>query len=238
MCDPLTIAGAAMTGGSLLANMQANSAVAKKRDAAMAAETERQRGYNQQAAAINDTSQGRYKDFSANQGKKSENLGDYFAAQSKALPTDAPTEAVPTNSNVLVQNERAKQLDKAAAFGAQQNEALAKMRSFGDLLGGISREQATDAANLGTLGSFMRGSNAVLPLELEAANNAGNGWKTAGTVLGMGGSMATMAGLGGGWDNLSSMFGGGASTAGLDPAYAANPSAVSVKPVTRYPLYG
>lgn len=208
MCDPLTIAGAAMTGGSILANMQANSAVAKKRDQTMAAETERQRGYSQEAAAINDTSQGRYKDFSSKQSDKSKNIGDYLAAQSKALPQDAPTDAAPASTNVLVQNEREKQLGKTADFGAQQNAALANMRSFGDMLGGISRDQATDAANLGTLGGFMRGSNAVLPMELEAANSAGGGWKTAGTALGLGGSIATSAGLGGGWDKLSGMFGG------------------------------
>lgn len=224
MCNPLFIAGAAMTAASIAANMQANSAVSKKRDDVMNAELERQKGYRSEASALNDQSQGRYQNFAGQQQEKAQSLGDYLSSQAKALPTDAPTEAAPDSSNTLVKTETAKQLGKAKAFGAQQDNALANLRAFGDLLGGISREQAGDAAQLGSIGSFMKGSNAVLPLELEAANNAGSGWKTAGTVLGAGGSMLTSAGLAGAGPSWGSLFGSGsgAGTNGFGSAATGN----------------
>lgn len=233
MCYPLIIAGVAMTAASIYANAKANEAIAKKRDEAMGAELERQKGYRSEAAAVNDQSQARYQDFSGQQQQKAQSIGDYLAAQAKSLPADAPTEVAPDSANILVKTETAKQLGKAKAYGDQQDRALGNLRAFGDLLGGISREQAGDAAQLGTIGSFMKGSNAILPLELDAANSAGSGWKTAGTVLGAGGSLLTSAGIGGAGPSWGSLFGssfgtvpgavGASPISGLGPGSQMNP---------------
>lgn len=237
MCDPLTIAGIAMTAGSLAANQSAASKVAKARDSAIEAENIRQRGYDQEALALNEQSQGRYGDFKGKQDQKGKSLSDYFEGQAKPVSESGGTgePLMPLSASNVVVQEEAKQLGKARQFGSQQDQALANMRAFGDLLGGISRDQANDAARIGIVGSFKKGSSGVLPLELEAANSAGAKMKMFGDILGAAGTVTTMAGLGGGWDKLSGWFSsapasagpavaGGASTMGTAGPVSINPS--------------
>jgi hypothetical protein len=94
--------------------------------------------------------------------------------------------------------EEAKKRGEARAYADQQGNALGDLRSFGDLLGGIGREQARDASEIGQINSFKRGSAEVLPFELEAANGKGKTAQLFGDVLGLGGSLAVGAGLSGG----------------------------------------
>jgi hypothetical protein len=89
------------------------------------------------------------------------------------------------------------------------------LRAFGDILGDTSRLQARDASQVGTIGSFKRGSSAVLPLELDEANHAGDGMKVFGDLLGGFGGIATSAGLSGG--KLPFLTGGAAKTVTTTP---------------------
>lgn len=206
MCDPLTIAGIALTAGSTVANQVASSNVQSARNSTMAAERTRQKGFEQQAQALNAKSQGRYEDFGGQQEAKASELGKYFTDQHAAAGNDnaAVTQEMTTpqsGSNVVVQEEN-KQRQKALDFTNQQGDALGDLRSFGDVLGGIGRSQARDAGEIGQIGGFMRGSSNVLPFELEAANGAGAKAKMIGDILGLAGNVALGKGLGAGSTNI------------------------------------
>lgn len=193
MCDPLTIAGVALTAGSYAANAAAASKVNRARNDALAAERIRQNGLDQEADALNVQSQDRYKDFEGQQEQKAETLGDYFSGQSIAEPTTA--EALPTSSSNVTVREEAKQRGQARDFTNKTGAALGNLRAFGDLLGGIGREQARDASLIGQIGSFKSGSSNVLPLELDAASQKGAGLRMFGDVLGGLGKVGVQAGL-------------------------------------------
>lgn len=199
MCDPITLTGIALTAGSMFANNRAASQVNRARESAISAENARQAQLDREAAALNAQSRNRYDNFTGGQGEKAKELGDFLTAQSQPVQdAGAAAEPVlPRSASNIVVAEEGKQRGEARAFGRQQDASLAQLRSFGDFLGAISRDQATDAQRIGTIGGFMRGSQGVLPLELEAANQAGGKWSTLGTVLGTAGSIATMAGLSG-----------------------------------------
>lgn len=202
----------------------------------MAAERIRQNQFDQEADALNTQSRERYDDFGGQQSDKAAELGQYFKDQ-KIEAADANAAAVaeqtiPQSGSALTVREEQKQRGKATAFADQQGEALGNLRAFGDLLGGISREQARDATTIGQIGGFKRGSSNVLPLELEAANSKGNGIKLFGDLLGLGGSLALNKGLGGSYAGSAPSV----SAAAVPTSYAAPVTAVSRSPL--YSLYG
>ncbi len=221
MCDPLTIAGIALTAGSTVANSIASNKVQKARNDAMAAERIRQNGFEQQAQALNTKSQDRYQNFNGQEDQKASELGKYFTDQHVADGADnaAVTQdmtAPQSGSNIVVAEEN-KQRAKAQQFTDQQGNALGELRSFGDVLGGIGRGQARDAGEIGQIGGFMRGSSGVLPYELDAANSAGDGLKTFGDLLGLGGSISLGKGLSAGANPLKQFPVAPALAASADP---------------------
>lgn len=195
----MTIAGIALTAGSTLANSIAARKVQGARDDVLAAERIRQNGLAQEADALNTQSQDRYKDFSGQQGQTASDLGQYFTDQKIENANDnaAATQemTVPQSGSNITVREEQKQRGKADAYGKQQGEALGELRSFGDLLGGIGRQQSRDAGQIGQIGGFMRGSSNVVPYELDTANHAGDGMKLFGDLLGLGGSIGLAKGL-------------------------------------------
>ena len=212
--------GLGLTAGSI----GLNSIVANQRqravDNAMAAENARQLTLQREAEALNAQSQDRYQNFGDQQSEKAAELADYFTSQN-ATPTDAgaaneAAAVMPSATNDIVNSEIAKKSGQAKAFTDQQGAALAKMRSFGDLLGDTSRLQARDASQIGQIGGFRAGSRAVLPLELDAAQRKGQGLATLADLLGVAGSVATMGAATG--TPLASMFGFGTGTAPMTAA--------------------
>jgi hypothetical protein len=235
MCTPLAIAGLALTAGSTVANTIAQGQVTRARNDALAAERIRQGQLDQEAEALNAQSRDRYDDFEGQQGEKASELGQYFTDQkienSDANAAVTQEQTAPQSGSSLTVREEQKQRDKATAFTDQQGEALGNLRAFGDLLGGISRDQARDASQIGQIGGFKRGSSNVIPLELEAANQKGSGMRLFGDVLGLGGSLALNKGLGG------SFVGSTPTVAAAAPTTFSAP----VTPVTRgslFNLYG
>jgi hypothetical protein len=202
----LTIAGVALSGVSAAMNSAAQSKIQSARDDAMAAERIRQKGFDQEAAALNETADNRYQNFEGQQADKSAELSDYFTGQE--VPQPSAEAAIPTTASNITVQEVNKQRGQAKDFTDRTGNALGELRSFGDLLGDISRLQARDAGTIGQIGGFKKGSSSVLPYELEAANSKGNGLKLFGDILGGVGGIATSAGLSGG-----SLFGGAANTA-------------------------
>ena len=241
MCDPVTIAGIALTAGSTLVNSIAASKVAKARANVMAAERIRQNALDQEAQGINTQSQDRYQDFSGQQDQKASELGQYFTDQKieDANANQAATQElnVPQSaSNITVQEEQ-KQRGKADAFGQQQGEALGNLRAFGDVLGGIGRSQARDAGLIGQIGGFKQGSSSVVPYELEGANSAGNGLKMFGDILGLGGTVALGKGLSAGANPLKTFPSAPKMAASVDP-WVSNGVNLRVPTGNLYSLYG
>lgn len=215
MCDPLTIAGVALTAGSTVANYTANQRVQSARNDALAAERIRQNALDQEASALNAAAQDRYKDFEGQQGEKAASLADYFTSQQVAEPEAAA--ALPTSSSNIVTREETKQRGKARDFTDKTGIALGNLRAFGDVLGGIGRSQARDAGAIGQIGGFKSGSTNALNYELDAASQAGNGLRLLGDVLGGVGSVGLSAGLSG-----SNLLGGTTRTAATSASSASS----------------
>jgi hypothetical protein len=195
MCDPLTIAGIALTAGSTAVNTIANNKVNAARSDALTAERIRQNGLDQEAKAVNAKSEDSYKDFSGQQDQAATDLGDYFTGQNVAEP--AADAALPTSASNITVREEAKQRGQAQDFTDKTGSALGQLRSFGDVLGDKSREQARAAGLIGQLGGFKQGSSGALNYELDSASHAGDGLKTFGDILGGVGGLTTKAGLAG-----------------------------------------
>jgi hypothetical protein len=201
MCDPISIGAGVLMAGSVAANSAAQSKINKARQGAMEAERIRQRGYQSEADVTTDTSQGRYKNFEQGQQNTAQNLGSFL--QSYTQPsTQIASAALPTSTSNVVNLEQEKQLGKAQDYSNQQAQSLGNLRSFGEYLGGITRDRLRDTGQLGMLKSLQMGSQSVLPYELEAANNKGSGLQTAGQIMGGLGTIGMLAGLSGAWGKL------------------------------------
>ena len=201
MCDPITIAGIALTAGSTVANTIGANRAAKARDQALAAERIRQGGLDQEAMALNTEAQDQYQDFGAKQDETSSKLGEYFTEQKIENATGNAAAAgqmlVPQSGSAAVVREEGKQRAGADAFSDQQGAALGELRAFGDLIGSTGRENANTFGQIGQIGGFKRGSSNIVPLELDQASRAGDGARMIGDVLNLGGSFALSKGLGG-----------------------------------------
>lgn len=231
MCDPLTIAGAALSVGSTVANAAAANKAAKAREQTLAAERIRQGALDQEAQALNARAQDRFEGAAAKTEEKKQALGDYFAQPVENSEANNAAAALPAGANSIVTREMAKKAGEAKAFTDQQGQALASLRAFGDMLGETSRLQARDAGEVGQIGGFKRGSSNVMPLELDAAAQKGAGLRLLGDVLGGIGGVSLNAGLTGG--SLGSMFGGAKTVAG---PVASSPRPVA-RPASIYPQF-
>lgn len=199
MCTALAITGIALTAASTVANTIASNQAASAREDALAAERIRQQGLDDQAAAVNAGAQDRYTDFDSQQTDEASDLAAYYTDQTANQANEnaavSAEQAMPaTSSNITIQ-ENEKQRSLADAYGDQQGAALGNLRAFGEVLGGIGREQARDAGTIGQIGGFKRGSTNVLPLELEAANQKGAGLRSLADMFNLGGGLAVNSGL-------------------------------------------
>jgi hypothetical protein len=198
--DPITL-GLVLTGASVGSNYIGAQKAERARDSALAAETQRQKDLQREAEILNDQSRDRYEDFDGQQDEKATKLTDYFAeapqsaAEAVGEANATAASALPSTENGIVQREIDKQTALADAFTGQQADARGRLRSFGDVLGGVSREQARDAGLIGQIGGFQRGSSNVLPYELEDANNKGSGFRLLGDILGGLGSIGLTSGV-------------------------------------------
>lgn len=198
MCEPITLAGIALSIAGTVVNSVAASQVAEARASAMEAERQRQKGYQDEAAALNQQSLKRYSSAEPDIAAASQKAGDTIkSTQDHTADANALSGSqMPTSSSDIVNTENAKQMAKSNAYTGQQAGALGNLRGFGDMLGEASRGQAQDAMKVAQIGGFEKGSSNALSYELEAANQAGNGMKTFGDILGGLGSVGTSYGIG------------------------------------------
>lgn len=197
ICDPISVGAGVLTLGSMAANSIASDQVASARSGVLSSEAQRQRGFDQETNAFNTSSTNGYDNTQGKMGQRAMQVADFYKSQNGGLPVSGPTTGViPASSSNIVNTEGKTQQAKVSAFNDQQNGALAKLRSFGDILGGADRNTALNTANVGTINSFKRGDAALVPMQLEEANNAGNGTKLFGDILGGLGKVGMFAGLG------------------------------------------
>lgn len=206
MCDPITLAGIALSVGGVVANSVAAGEDARARDSVLAAERARQEGYDKEAADLNQQSQDLYKGFVPQQDVRATQIGDYLATKVAPDPNSTAASIMPSSSSDIVNQDLAKKQNEAQGYVDQQSTSLGKLRAFGDLLGDKTRMQGRDAGLIGQIGGFKTGSNAVMPIELNNAANAGNGARLLGDILSGVGNVAVGAGLNGGSAKLASLF--------------------------------
>ena len=208
MCDPLIVAGLVLSAGSAAVNASAATEDARARDSVLAAERIRQNRFDSEAQVLNDQSRDRYVEFEPQMEDRASTLGDYLSSQVAPDPnSDAPS-PLPSSSSGVVNQEIDKQRGEAQGFVDQQTGALGNLRSFGDLLGDLSLLQGRDARSIGTIGGFKRGSQGIVPYELNEAGKAGDGSRLFADLLGGAGSAMTGYGISGqGSTALTRMFG-------------------------------
>lgn len=195
------------TGLSIGANTIGANKSRKAMDAVHAAETLRQRRLDDHAFAINDKARERFDDTKGQQAERAEGLTELYNDAAASEPVREMPAAPQTDSNLVVASD-AKASAKAEERIAENADNLAAFRSFADLFGDFGRAGQRDAGELNTIGSFKRGSQSVLPLELQAASEKGAGWRLAGDLFGAAGAFMTpMALTAGGGTGLAGLFG-------------------------------
>ena len=194
--DPLTLAiiGAALTAGGYGAKAIGQGQIDSARADAQMQENLRQRLLDTEAYDLANRSQDRYKGMDEQRRRRIDDVAQFYTDTAGAVTGDSVMPA--TDSTITVQ-EQGKQGRKAAAFNNQQRRAQADVRSFGDFLGTAARGAQRDSSDIGSIAGFKRGSSAVLPLELEAANGAGAGMQLLGDLLAGAGQVGLSAGLSG-----------------------------------------
>ena len=183
----------------------ARNAQSRARNDVLAGERIRQSGFNNQTQAINEGARERFVDFVPQQEATAARLGDELATRVAPDPNSTAGTIMPSSDSGIVNQEIDRKRGEAQAYVDQQGGALADMRSFGDLLGGISNSQARDAGKISQIGGFKQASNNIVPLELSEAAKAGDGWLLLGDILGGLSSVGTTAGINGA-NPFGSMF--------------------------------
>lgn len=198
--------------GSTVANTIGNRKAQNALASTQAAERTRQKQFDNESFAINNVAKGRYDGIAGKMDTKATDLASMFAQPSQEAPAE-PIITTPESSSGIVTSRENAATAKAKGETDARAVNLGKLRSFGDILGDASRMQGQDAGQLGLIGSMRRGSQAVLPMELEAAQNKGRGWRLFGDILSAAGGMFGPGGLAAGGINGNSalfnpLFGG------------------------------
>jgi hypothetical protein len=187
----------------------ANAIGAKKQDnalaGAMATERLRQKQYDDESFALNDAARGRVEAAPAQIETRGDDLAAMFAGNGQEAPAE-PIITTPASSSNVVMSREGAAMDKAKASTDARAGNLGELRAFGDVFGDVSRMQGRDAGQLGLIGSMRRGSQSILPMELEGAQGAGGNWRLLGDILSAGSMFAGpsgMLGAGGGFKGIN-----------------------------------
>ena len=171
--------------GSIAANSVAANRQARAQADAMAAERTRQSQLDREADAVNAQSLARYDDIGGQTQDRSTDLAQTFT-DALDVPAARPVAAMPQSSSNLVVANDAREAQGARADAEDNAVRLGALRGFSDMFGDISRDQGRDGAQLGLVNAFKRGSSGVLPMELQAAQQKGQGLMMLGDMLNMG----------------------------------------------------
>lgn len=170
-------------------SVAANSIGARKQDralgSALGAERIRQKQLDEEAFAINEQARQRYEGGQESADAEASKLAEVFRNATQAPPTEAPVALAPSSSNIVNNATAASNAATSARSDARAGQ-MGNLRGFADMFSGVQTEQARDFGQLGLLGGFKRGSQGVLPTELEAAQQKGAGFRTLADFLNLG----------------------------------------------------
>lgn len=203
MCDPVTASIALTVAGTASQAAAANQAK-KAMQGAQAAERIRQKGYQDESAAVQAGSETRMSKANQDMGQAEAEAArnvDYAAANAAAqapVALKGANLAGDQSANAVIASENARAGQQALGYAGQQGNAKAALKGFGDLQLGNALANARAMEQQRQLGNFMQGSSGVLGLEMDEASQKGAGLKTLGSLLSTAGGIAGM-GAGAGW---------------------------------------
>lgn len=170
--SPALVAGVAMQGLGTLMQMQAARRATNARNAALDANTQRNRRLEDEAAASIGASRDEFKreeNFDPGVESAASKLADQYNANTTPMAVNVGSKSgVPQ----IVQDTQNQELAAVEQFNEQQNQALGNLNSFGQYLKEtINPALSQSAADTMLMGNFMRGNSDVLQSELQSAND-------------------------------------------------------------------
>lgn len=205
MCDPLSIAGAAISVAGSLASMSAQNQATKRSEAATRREIERQRGY--QRASQEALAKSKQKFTAENQTEELAAEGNKRGGELKAATQSKSEYATGGGAPTVVKGEIARKLNEALRFGTQQAGALGKMTAWNGVRMDNGMALDDSRATIGMNADFSRRSQEISDLEKATIAREGSG-STFGDILSAVGSVAGMAGSAGIGPGFGDLFGG------------------------------
>jgi hypothetical protein len=187
-----------MAGGAAAQAYGAEKA-RKAQDEAISAENQRQKKYSDQSMSEFDKSleynQGESQQQRENRAAQNLDL-QYQNAIAGALTPASGTGVSSSSSPKIIADTYSAAMQEAKNRLSKQMSAKASLGGFGDMLSRtrINNSRISDTQNM--IGGLMRGSSAILPLELQKASHKGDAYKNVGALLSLAGNAGAMYGIG------------------------------------------
>lgn len=199
MCDPLTIAGMALTLGSTFMSSMASNKVENARSAALVSETQRQDRLQQEAIGNLQGTQEAFTPERQSAGieaaaqERIERLQRNVTGGAEGTATVADIPLTRSAPNIVRENA-ARELNKGLGEGKDFAKRLGRLGAFGENQFQNRIDLSRLAEKMGMTGAESRGSANILPLELQSANRAGDSLTGLADILGGAGSAANLGG--------------------------------------------
>lgn len=208
MCEPLTIASLALSGGSVLAGMAGNAQQQDARDRAINSEATRAATYEGQANNLFQTSLSKAQ--KPNYDKNVSEEATKRTAEDSALIDGAGNFTPVTGSAPQEVGQTIARAGQAAiARGKEQAKRNAEVGATGTVNQKLGIDLGRDGEWQNIFGGNIHRSAALLPLELQDANRAGAGWRGVSSIMSAGaGATGAVAG-GADAPTWGSLFGAG-----------------------------
>jgi hypothetical protein len=194
MCDPMSIAAAALTVAGTGAQAIGSSKASRAQSNVAAAETARQERFRREQAALFEQSQ-------AGQTREAQDqkLNEATERRTNALQgavTQGSAADVPLAGNEasVVADTISRRLAGSAQTARDEGGRLGALGAFKDLNFGNAISLGRSGQQQGMLGGFSRGSADLVPMEMDIAGQRGQGWQSFGRLLSGVGSLTGMAG--------------------------------------------
>ena len=227
MCDPITLAGMALSaGGSLVSGREqaaAQQSAINAKNAALRAEMDRQKGFQDQAGRTFADTLGLFQP-EAQVSQRADAIEARDAAVQPAVA--APIAPLPISASApkLVKDTVQASGDKATADASARAPALAGISGFGDLFFNNDQNLAKSGAHLATTSNLSSASRGVNSVEQSVAfQNALNKQGGIGELVGLLGKGLF---LGGATGSFGKLFGAGAPQSILPGGLVAKPSPI------------
>lgn len=195
MCDPLTIAGLALTAGSFVTSAFANNQVEDARSKVALAETTRQEDLQRRAIGKVDAATERFTPEILNQGieqaaqARTDRLQNNAEGAGDQSPNDLPLTA---SAPRIVRETAARELNKGLEEGKSFAARLGRLGAFGENQFQNRLDLGRLSETLGQIGTESRNSAAITPLEFQTANRRGDTLGGISDILGGLGSAANL----------------------------------------------